>query len=324
MDPYLKKTRLLLHKPLFMVLLCISCNNIYGQQLPSLPNSWPVFTPYILNPAIAGSKDFFSMDLSTGWADNYNSFLAAGAARIARRMKKFRDLPVLSDYTNFGAGSYIFNERTGPYNNTGAAGIFSWHLKLSADALSFISFGLSAKALYTVYYGEPDLGRLPSYELYPDMDLGVYFYSPSFYAGLSGLNLLRDYTVSDTTGYSLPNVDRHLSFQAGYRQIINRNFNLVIEPSILVSENYSFSGNIKDMLSPMLKVYTGLFCAGIYYKNLSTTNFFFIYKYPKFDIGVFFRMPGKTPYFRNPPVAELKIGINLSSIIYNSRSYNHW
>ena len=81
---------------------------------------------------------------------------------------------------------------------------------------------------------------------------------------------------------------------------------------------------MKDMLSPMLKVYAGMFCAGSYLQNLDRASFFFIYKYPKFDLGAYFEMPGKTAYFKSPLFAELKIGVNISAIRFGTVSYNHW
>jgi hypothetical protein len=298
--------------------------SMYGQQIPHYPLSSPVFSPYLLNPASAGSTDFFNADLYSGWSDGYISFLAGGSARIGKPFKNHNSLPLISDFTNIGVGGYIFNERNGLYNNTGSAAIFSWHFKISADALRFISIGTSAKAVYSTYSGEPNIGRPRCYSLYPDIDLGVYYYSPALYAGISGLNLIRDITVSDTTGYSLPKICRHLNLLVGYRQVISRSYNILIEPSIIVSEDYHFSGKVKDMLSPMLKVYAGMFCAGSYLRNLDRASFFFIYKYPKFDLGAYFEMPGKTAYFKSPLFAELKIGVNISAIRFGTGSYNHW
>lgn len=52
-------------KVLIIILLCSSFVS-NGQETPVNPISHKIFTPFIFNPAITGSKDFLSLDLIAG------------------------------------------------------------------------------------------------------------------------------------------------------------------------------------------------------------------------------------------------------------------
>mgnify|MGYP002355009376 FL=1 len=71
--------------------------------------------------------------------------------------------------------------------------------------------------MYHFYEGDPDR-EMPSSEYYfPNADVGVYFYNPIYYAGISATNILDP--PSDTLAgiiYKVP-VSRQYNFIAGYK-----------------------------------------------------------------------------------------------------------
>ena len=309
---------------LMLILISAQGIRLYGQQIPYYPVSLKIYDPFILNPAIAGSKDFFHLDLSAGKSAGINSQFLAGSSRIMKRHREYRAFPELNNFTDFGTGGYVFREKYGLYSNAGFAGTFSYHIKISEDALSFVSAGITGKIIHTSYSGEPDLNIAAVKSTYPDADIGIYYYSPSFYAGVSALNLFSDISSIDSSSYKAAGLSRHLNAIIGYKQVISRNFNIVIEPSLLISEKYSLSGDLKEMVGPMVSLYAGMFCAGAYFPGLNKSSLFFRFKYPKFNIGAYLELPGKTPLYKSPILAELTIGLNISAIKFGPAGYNHW
>ncbi|HKK40995.1 MAG TPA: type IX secretion system membrane protein PorP/SprF [Bacteroidales bacterium] len=309
---------------LIILLMTGPGTELYSQQLPSYPVSLRIYDSFVLNPAIAGSKDFFNLDMSVGKSANINSQFIAGSSRIMRRNAEYPSTPALTDFTDFGAGGYVFREKYGLFNNSGFAGTVSYHKKLSDDALSFISAGISGKLIHTSYAGNTDAGIPSGKRTYADLDIGLYYYGPSFYAGMSVINVFSNTLNSDTAIYNAAGLSRHLNAIAGYKFVISRELNIVAEPAILLSENYSLSGNIKDMAGPMLRLYAGMFCAGAYFPGFDKASVFFRFKYPKFNIGAYLELPGNTPLYKSPILAEITLGINLSAIKFGAGGYNHW
>ena len=83
---------------------CFPIWKLFGQQMPFNPVSYRIFSPFILNPAIAGSKDYMSFDVLAGFNGKSNSQVASGNARIARKTSGYGTSGRIYSYTNIGAG----------------------------------------------------------------------------------------------------------------------------------------------------------------------------------------------------------------------------
>jgi len=295
-----------------------------GQQIPQYPVSYRIFSPFIFNPAIAGSKDFLSVDLFAGKYDQTNSQIISGSSRISKSTPAYFSSVGIPEFTNIGAGGYFFNDFDGESRNTGIAGTGSYHLQLDKEALSFLSFGLTAKAIYSDYSGNADLSDSSESSFSPNLDAGLYYYSKNLFVGLSGTNLLGSPKDPDTTNTYIIPVSRQLFFQIGYKLVLSKSLNILVEPSIIVNSDDSFSGEITDMLEPMLKVYAGNFCTGTYFNDFNKYSVFFQYKYPKFYIGTYFELPKNSPFYKNPMRAEFALGLNISAIKSGVSRINHW
>jgi hypothetical protein len=129
-----------------LLLNAISIDTGYGQQVPDHPVSYRIYNPFIFNPAIAGSKDFTSVDLLLNSFGNSNSQIASGNLRISKLKKEYISSLSTPEFTKIGAGGYIFNELNDSSRNIGFGASGSYHLQLDKNALSFLSFGLSVKA----------------------------------------------------------------------------------------------------------------------------------------------------------------------------------
>jgi type IX secretion system PorP/SprF family membrane protein len=300
----------------FILILCTI--ESAGQQVPLNPVSYRVFSPFIYNPAISGSKDFSSIDLIAAVQGSSKSQILSGNTRLAKRVPGYFLSPDITEFSNTGIGGYIFNDLSDSSRNLGFGATFSYHIPLDKKHLKFLSFGASAKGVKfkrdAVYSTDPAVSQTAKNVFYPNMDLGIYYYSPTFFAGISLTNLLGNPEEPDKFGkYDIP-VSRQYFFLAGYKILISRSLNIVLEPSVLINVDGSSSQDKKDKLEPMLKFYLENFCLGTYFYNSNNISVFLQYKFPRFYFGTFFQLPKNSPYYKQPMVAEFALGINLTKI----------
>jgi len=320
LKPYIS----LVTKVLLLLVLTFYFYPSDGQTTPQFPVSYRVFNPVIFNPAIAGSKDFFSIDLLAGKYGESNSQLLSGNARLTKKAPEYFSSYNSPEFTNIGIGGYLFNEKTDSIRTLGISGTGSYHIQLDDNALSFLSFGVTAKVLYNDYQGNPDLSKPAKSTTYPNFDVGIYYYNTNLFAGLSATNLLGNPETPDSTGFTTLAVSRQLFLQVGYKFVISKSLNIIIEPSLIVNSDDSFSGEVTDMIKPSLRLYAGKFSLGTFFNDFDNTSFFFQFKYPKFYVGTYFEMVNGSPFYKSPIRAELTLGLNISAIKSGFSRENHW
>ena len=237
---------------LFLTFLSGS-NLLKGQQTPLYPVSYRVLNPFILNPAIAGSKDFFSVNLLASKYDKINAQILSANTRIPKSGNSFFLSPAAAEFTNFGAGGILFNELNGSSRNIGIGGAGSYHFELDQNALSFLSVGVAGKLVYNQFTGEEDNNTPNKNQLFPAFDAGVYYYNANLFAGLSVTNLLGDPKKTDSSDYRSIQASRQYFFQIGYKLVLSRSLNILLEPSLIVNADDSISNEIKDILKPNLQ-----------------------------------------------------------------------
>lgn len=316
-----------INKKVLIFIFVFSCfYPLLGQQMPFNPISYRIFSPFLINPAITGSKDFFSTDLVAGFNGTSNSQILSGNSRIAKKGVAYTGSSAVSSFTNIGIGGAAFNDFNSVDSTHTAGGnlAVSYHIPLNNKSLSFLSIGASIKGLYHFYEGDYEM-NMPAKEFYfPNADVGIYLYGPRFFTGLSATNFLD--APKDTTAlniYRVP-VSRQYNFIAGYKFVLSRSLNLVLEPSLMILTDDSLSFDLKESIEPVLKLYAGNFCLGTYFNDYNKVSFFFQYRYPRFYIGTFFALPKDSPYFQKSPTVEVALGINFSR---NGSGYTkswHW
>ncbi|MCE5347913.1 MAG: type IX secretion system membrane protein PorP/SprF [Bacteroidales bacterium] len=295
-----------------------------GQQMPFYPLSYRVFDPFIFNPAIAGSKDFFDVDLLLSKYDKSYSQMVSGNLRLIKSKRNYYSSSGFREFKNIGLGGSIFNDQNGLNRNIGIIATGAYHFQLDKNALSFLSVGISAKAVSNHYSGEPDQNKPAKNTIFPNFDAGVYYYSTHLFTGVSATNLLGNPGHPDNLGlYAIP-VSRQLFFQIGYKIVLSRTLNVLLEPSVICNSDDSFSGEVSDMIKPELKLYADNIVIGTYFNDYEKTSFFFQYRYPKFHFGAYFEFPNDSPFYKNPLLIEVSLGLNLSVIKSEIRSLNHW
>lgn len=311
-------------KTILIIAAILICNDSSGQQLPVNPTSLRIYTPFIINPAIAGSKDYLSVDLLAGFQGKSYSQILSSNTRITRKIPGYYSSPAVYSYSNIGIGAMAFNDVRPDTITSGAGVTLSYHFPLNRENLSFISAGVAAKGIYHFYQGNADL-NIPFKEFtYPNFDIGVYYYSPDIYAGLSATDILEPPEDADSVNTYIVPSSRHYNLIAGYKIVISRSLNLVLEPSIIVVTDDSLSFDLKENIQPALRLYAGNFCLGTYFNDYSKISFFFQYRYPRFYVGTYFALPKDSPFFKKSLTAEIALGLNFSKNRSRNTKTGHW
>ncbi len=315
------KLKYILLSSIGLLLLNISLS---GQHTPYNPISNRVFTPFIINPAIAGSKDFMALDLSgTIQGENYSQLLS-GDSRIAKKGPRYFGAPVSKSFTRIGMGAALFNDVSGPSRNLGLSIASSYHIPLNDKNLTFLSAGVAVKGIYNMTDSLPNPGAPARNAFIPNADAGIYFYGQKFHIGLSATNILGSMTDSaDMAIYKIP-VSRQYFIIAGYKFVLSKSLNIVIEPSLIVNLDDSLDFSDKNSYNPMLKLYMDAFCIGSYLHSYDNLTFFFQYKFPSFYIGTLVDFPRNVPFYKKDLTVEIAAGFNFGGTGSSPRNRYQW
>jgi type IX secretion system PorP/SprF family membrane protein len=245
--------------------------------------------------------------------------------RFSKTQSGYFSSPDIFEFKNTGIGASVFNDVYGRSRNTGLSVAGSYQIPLNTRKLSFLSFGASLKGVYnSMDTTVIESGSALKKTMYANIDLGIYYFGTNFFSGLSAINLLGNPDKNDSIPIFMTPVFRQYFFTAGYKFILSKSQNIVLEPSLLIKAYDSTFNKISDNITPILKLYLGNLCAGTYFLNKGTTSFFVQFRYPKFYIGTFFELPKKTPYFRRTPVVEFTVGLNLNMDKSRLSNHSHW
>ncbi len=308
-----------------LILTCILFTGLlYGQQVPKGPVSYKVFAPLILNPAIAGSKDFTRLHMQTMVSGANNSQAISIHSRFRSNNSGTAETDDIS-FSNFGFGGYAFHEMMENSRNIGGGISGAFHLPLGAARVSGLSIGVSAHALYNIIpAGSEYVGTFEN-SMTPGVDLGILYYGPVGFAGFSSRNLTSLLTDS------IPRINDELSlplehlFFGGLKFLVSRSREIVFEPSLIVNVNDSLIDATVDNLTPILKVYVQNACFGAILQNFHAPSFFLQYQFPTFYLGVLAKLPGKEILLDNRQVRiELSLGLNLGNSARSNADQYRW
>jgi type IX secretion system PorP/SprF family membrane protein len=282
-----------------------------AQQTPLNPLSYWVFAPYIYNPAMAGSKDFLTLDFNAAFQGKSMTQILCGNTRLSKTKQGYFSSSKYKEFNSIGIGGSVFNDINGASHNIGFSAAGSYQIPLNSRELSFLSFGASAKGVYNILDTSITDSGYPSKEtFYPNFDVGIYYYGTNFFTGASAVNVLGNPGDPDSVGnYEIP-ASRQYFLTAGYKFLLSKNQNIVLEPSILVEANDTTFSKILENINPIIKLYLDNFCLGSCFLSDGNTSFFFQYRFPRFYIGAFCELPRKTAYYKKPPILEFTLGLN--------------
>ncbi|MDC3029769.1 type IX secretion system membrane protein PorP/SprF [Flavobacteriales bacterium] len=216
-------------KSLTIILVCLAALT-KAQQLPIY--SQYLTNDFILNPAIAGTKPYFPIQINSRsqWS---------GLGTIAPKTNTLSfHMPVA--YDAVGIGAIIMQDETGPYSQIEVTLSLAYHIQLDEDDVTYLSLGLSG--LMTQHtlnqddltFHNPDPEFQGSYsKMVPDASFGAYLYSKDFSLSASAHQLFESTfkeSVQDIFGDN--SQVRHYFAHASY--LIDIHSDLAIEPSLLI------------------------------------------------------------------------------------------
>ena len=245
---------------LFIPILAMS------QQLPIY--SQYMSNPISINPAIAGTEKYTSLRFTSrqqwvGIEGAPNTQILSMHSRLGKtnfydNEGFVKDRNEFDDQGNIvhrkglvfsgkeAIGGLVFNDKNGPINKTGIQMIYAYHVVLDkmrnrfnkppvlaiGGALSFVQFTLNESQLTLFDKNDPIISGARESVFVPDMNVGVYLYSDTYYAGISAVNLIQPRMKVNGSDSRDNKLVRHLFITGGYKY--ETASELIIEPSILI------------------------------------------------------------------------------------------
>ncbi len=235
-------------KRVFYILYFLGTSYLtWGQQEQHF--SQYMVNQYLINPALGGTEDF--TDIKLGHRRQWVGFEHAPKTSYLTthttlgRDYNARDHHHKGEHKSWsGIGGYVFTDNTGPINRTAFYGQYSFNMPLTKKIRLSTGAFLGLKQYRYDFSGlrrestvDPAIvTNQMSTEMKPDMSIGLWMYSNSFYAGLSLFQLLKNkisYQGAALSG-ALNNgyMNRHLFITSGLRLPVAREINII--PSFLL------------------------------------------------------------------------------------------
>jgi len=189
-----------------------------------------MFNKLLVNPAYAGSREVFTVDL----LDRYQWVGIEGAPRTTSLA-----FHTLLKNKNVGIGGYIYQDKLGPTVSQGIMGTYSYRIRTENG---WFSFGVQGGIKYFDFDWNVINTEYPDYmfepqdvrKITPDANIGIYYQSSRFFAGLSSKQLLEnEYGVAEVDGKTTFSVlARHFYAMAGWAIPVNDK--MTFRPSSIV------------------------------------------------------------------------------------------
>lgn len=192
----------------------------YAQQLPLA--SQYIYNGLVLNPAYAGSKEYFSFRIT-----NRNQWVGIKGGPITQTL----GADGLLGNGQIGLGGFLINDMIGPSRQMGLQTNYAYHLPISKGKLSIgILAGIfqnnfNPTKVNVIIENDHTLIESAGSEIMPDAGFGLHYYTKKLFAGASALHLVEMRIKSGQ-------LVRHFNIYGGFNLEVNEN--LSIEPSLLV------------------------------------------------------------------------------------------
>lgn len=220
---------------------------LQAQQTPVI--SQYMMNKFLVNPALAGVKGYTNISFTA--RQQYSmlqnaprTFFLSGDTRlledswIRRKPKVEKKAKNASRNKNVGIGGYIFNDRNGITNRTGAQLSYAYHINFNNQYQ--LSFGLSVSG----YQYKLDMEGVPVYNtddpllnnnkttfFVPDANAGIYISGKGLYAGLSASQLFGSSIKLGQNQFEDYKTLRHFYLIGGYKWLVSHT--VILEPSFL-------------------------------------------------------------------------------------------
>ncbi|MES2378171.1 MAG: type IX secretion system membrane protein PorP/SprF [Bacteroidota bacterium] len=227
-------------KKYILLILAFGLSKSHAQQTIQL--SQYIFNGLAVNPAYAGYKEDWTLNLSSRlqWA---------GVDGAPKTSALSIDGVTNPDNKTIGLGLLVTNDRLGPENNSSIYANYAFRIRLNDDDSQRLCLGVGVGAIVYNIDGslfnsgsitDPSIMPGVQNKLAPDFRVGIYYYSPLFYIGASGLNMVPD-AYPDPVSIFVKQV-RTYYLTTGFIVPISPAVNW--KPSFLVKEDFKGPTNI--------------------------------------------------------------------------------
>ena len=219
-------------KVLIYILCSFVVTIVTAQQTPLY--SLYKFNDFIVNPAIAGSNDYFLAQVN-----NRYQFVGIENAPVTATLSLHGRL----SSQPMGLGGIIYNDSQGAFSKFGVYGAYSYILEI--DKRTDLAFGLNAGVIqYKVdmtkikfLEEEPNLNESLYKYIRPDATFGVYLKSRDYFVGVSAdqlfnnkIEMVDDSLILDNS--AINRITSHVSAVAGFKYELSYGFRF--EPSVVI------------------------------------------------------------------------------------------
>lgn len=272
-----KRTRILI----YMALIFLSASSA-AQQLPLY--SQYLFNEYLINPAVAGSDGYTSINLTAreqwlGYSGAPRTYSFSFQTRLLKSTYKIRGSSSRNKSYRpgrdgkVGLGAYVFSDRNGLVQRTGLQATYAYHTWIYGGTQ--LSFGLSATAFHfridedRVRLEDPDdpilFSNLRKGVFIPDANFGVYILNYRYNAGFSVEQLFQSYIKMGNPAYKNLSLLRHYYLFGAYSFPIDTRSE--IEPNFI----FRMSEQLKPQLDIGLRyIFMNDFWGGLSYRTGNT------------------------------------------------------
>ncbi len=216
---------------------------------------------YIVNPAVAGSRDYFEAKMMN--RNQWSGFTDAPRTFTLSLLAPFKN-------PKFAMGGYLFVDNVGPTRRTGLQVSYAYHLTINekmklglSASVGLLQFTIDGSRIELASADDPALYNELNSQLVFDAKFGAYLYADNWYAGFTLPQLLQNQIeLYETMDGDLNRLEDHYLVTGGYRFEVTDDIKL--EPSVLVK--YVYPAPIK--IDASLKViYKEMLWAGGSWRN---------------------------------------------------------
>ncbi|GJM63203.1 type IX secretion system membrane protein PorP/SprF [Persicobacter diffluens] len=242
---------------LSIVLACLLAQEVKAQN--TMQTSQYMVNYMIINPAVVGLNEHSEFRLSyrnqwsgiegapTTFFGSANTSLGhQGSASRRRRGGRRRGYRGRSGRPHHGLGAYIMNDQAGAVSQIRMYANYAYHLRISSQvrmsagaSAGLISNQIDKDKIYVVDPNDPLLANAQN-SMHPDIQIGFWFHSSNWFAGLSAT----EFNLSNGFGTELGALQPNYYLTGGYRFELSRELDFV--PSVLM-KTVNFSQYQLDM-----------------------------------------------------------------------------
>jgi len=275
-----------------------------AQQLPLY--SQYMMNAFLLNPAIAGSVDYFPVRLTAR-----QQWVGINDAPSTQALSAH----YLFEYQKLGVGGYIFNDQFGPMSRIGIQACASYHIPLSGIssklgiglALKGFQFKFDESKLKAIDDADPALSYSTITKFVPDADFGLYLYNDKYFLGVSATQLIELNIDFGDSSVDKNSIIRHYYAMGGYKFTLSDDFDL--EPSLL------FKGTLQTPWQLDFNVkgyYKRMYWLGVSYRSSKDIVAMLGIKIKKYYLGYAFDYTMSNIKRYTSGSHEILLGINIT------------